>query len=76
MTRAKASEILQFLVRSGLVIEKNGAYLMRTRSTWLGRESPHLVKHHTNWRIRAIEKSESLSEAELMYSRQVFALAR
>ena len=46
------------------------------------RDSPHLLRHHSNWRIRAIQQSENLSAQELMYtagvslSKQDFNLLR
>ena len=66
LSRGKASEILTFLVSCGLCIEHGGRYKMGTQSTYVGIDSPHLLKHHANWRIRAIQASENLSAEELM----------
>ena len=44
---------------------------MGVQSTHVERGSPHLLKHHSNWRIKAIQASEKLSAQELMYSGQV-----
>lgn len=38
------------------------------KSTHLEQGSPHPLRHHSNWRIRAIRKSEELTERELMYT--------
>lgn len=71
ITRAKAMEIVRFLRDSHLLVEEGGKYQMGTQSTHVAQGSPHLVKHHANWRIKAIQASESLTEKELMYTGQV-----
>jgi uncharacterized protein (TIGR02147 family) len=70
ISKNKTAEIIQFLINSGLCIEKLGYYSMGVQSTFVERGSPDLIKHHANWRLKAIQKSESLSEQELMYSGQ------
>ena len=66
--RAKAAEIMRFLCDSNLCIEKNGHFFTGTQSTHLEQNSPHLLKHYTNWRLRAIQAAENLKPDELMYS--------
>lgn len=68
LTRARALEALRFLVEAQLVVEKDGFYAMGTQSTHLDTGSPFLQKHHSNWRLRAIQAAEDLSEEELMYT--------
>lgn len=69
--RSKVLEVLQFLVRAGLVLEKQGLYRMGVKSTFVARGSPHLLRHHSSWRVQAIARSEELREEELMYSGQL-----
>lgn len=69
--RARAGEIMNFLLRCGLCTEKNGRYGMGAQKTHLEQGSPHLLKHYSNWRIRAIQRSERLSAQELMYTAPV-----
>lgn len=64
----KAREILNFLIQANLVHEKDGCFKASTLSTHLHSDSPFLNKHHTNWRLKAIQSSESLTEEELMYT--------
>jgi len=71
ISRSKANEILQFLLRSGLCTEDNGRFKMGVQSTFVSQGSPHLLKHHSNWRVKAIQKSESLKEKEMMFTGQV-----
>ena len=43
-------------------------YKMGSQSTFIGRKSPMVGRHHSNWRIKAIEKSTEISEKELMFT--------
>jgi len=64
----KAREILNFLIQANLIHEKDGCFKAGTISTHLPSDSPFLNKHHTNWRLKAIQSNESLTEEELMYT--------
>lgn len=68
--RSRASKMVQFLDQAQLIqeVEKNGRYVIGTQSTHLEVHSPHLHKHHTNWRLKAIQSSENLSDQELIYT--------
>lgn len=71
LTRKKSLDILKFLVEAGLCTIVNGRYKIGTQSTHVGTDSIHLLKHHTNWRLQAIQATENLDESELMYTVQV-----
>jgi hypothetical protein len=71
LNRKQAAEILKFLVESGLCAEHNDSYTMGVQKTHLAQGSPFLPRHHTNWRVRAIQRSENLDEKELMYTAPV-----
>jgi uncharacterized protein (TIGR02147 family) len=66
--RERCVEILNFLVRTQLCVLKAGRYSMGPQSVHLARGSAHLPRHHTNWRLRAIEASDKISVEELMYT--------
>lgn len=66
--RQKVAEILRFLVQSGLCNENNGKYKIAVQNTFLEQGSPFFLKHHSNWRIKAIQKSEALSSQEMMFT--------
>lgn len=66
--RERASEILRFLVKTNLCIFKNSAYQSSSHSIHIARNSAHAHKHHTNWRLRAIESRDNVSEEEIMYT--------
>ena len=71
ISRARASDMLSFLVAKGLCTNTEGRYLMGAQKTHLAHGSPHLLRHHSNWRLRAIQHSEGLSDSELMYTAPV-----
>lgn len=71
LTRAKAAEILHFLCEALLCKESKGRYMMGTQSTFVPQGSPHLTRHHLNWRVKALEKAETVTENELMYTAQI-----
>jgi uncharacterized protein (TIGR02147 family) len=68
LERPRAQQILQFLVQTGLVELESGRYKMGPARTHVGKDSPFVSRHLTNWRIRAIERAHNLAEDELMFS--------
>ncbi len=68
INRERATEILHFLADTHLCLVENGRYKMGPQSIHLPRGSVHLTKHHTNWRLRAIEASDNIAQEELMYT--------
>lgn len=71
ISRAKAASMMSFLVETGLCKEQAGRYVLGVQKTHLEEGSPHALRHHGNWRIRAIRQSEELSPQELMYTAPV-----
>jgi len=68
LTPQRTQEVLDFLLKHHLVLEKKGRYVPGTTSTHLPKGSPHIVKHHSNWRLKAMMAAETLTDQELMYS--------
>lgn len=68
LSREKASEILSFLTQTGLCNLKNEIYSVGEIHVHVSNESPFVVKHHTNWRIRAIDKMDSRDSSELFFT--------
>lgn len=68
ISREHASEILQFLSKTELCLFENEKYKMGSQSIHLSRTSAHLVRHHTNWRLRAIEACDKISADEMMFT--------
>lgn len=82
LSRNRILEILQFLVSTQLCRHSDGRYFMDRQSTHVEKGSPFLLKHHSNWRLEAAQKSEQLTDEELMFtanvslSKEDFALIR
>ena len=71
IARAKAAEMMKFLVETGLCTDDAGRFKMGSQKTHVEFGSPHLLKHLSNWRVRAIRASEDLTPQELMYTAPV-----
>jgi uncharacterized protein (TIGR02147 family) len=68
ITRAKAEEILAFLTQSGICEKIENIYRMGKAVVYVPNDSPFVIKHHTNWRIRAMEKMDRRDDSELFFS--------
>jgi uncharacterized protein (TIGR02147 family) len=66
--RKKLVEVLDFLMSCGLLVLEKNLYRIGTQQTFLEKGSPFLSKHHANWRIKALQQSESLGDEELMFT--------
>jgi uncharacterized protein (TIGR02147 family) len=65
---AKARAVLDFLLDIKMIQEEFGVFAPGSTVTHLEASSPFIIKHHSNWRLKAIEAAENLSTEELMYS--------
>ena len=63
-----AGKILDFLVEQSLLKKIDEKYT--TTESWirLDKESPHIIKHHTNWRQKAIQNFELQTNEDMHYS--------
>lgn len=62
------NEALKFLIETGLVADQNGRFSVGMTRVRLGNDSAWIVKHHTNWRLRAVENLEKETNEDLHYS--------
>lgn len=67
-TTPKCTEAMKFLVDCGLCEERNGKYFMGQQKIHLEKSSPHLVRFQTDWRMKAINRGEDLTDSELMFT--------
>jgi uncharacterized protein (TIGR02147 family) len=67
----KAEEILGFLLQCGLCKEHQGAYLPGEMHVHVPNESPFVVRHHSNWRIKSIQKMDNREKSELFFTAPV-----
>lgn len=61
----KVNQIIEFLLRFGLLVRKNNELDMGVQSTHIDAGSPLVSRHHTNWRLVGLSKVENLSAQEL-----------
>ena len=71
----RLSEILEFLLSTGLVVRNGNSFDMGTQSTHLGKDSTLVYKHHANWRLRTLQELEKQNSDQLHYS-TVMSLSR
>lgn len=62
------NEVVLFLISSGLVVEIKGQLMPGPTQIHLGKDSPHIRQHHSNWRIAAIQSLTSKSDSSVHYS--------
>lgn len=68
MDCARVDKILEFLLQTGLATENHGIYQTGTPTIRLGKDSPHIFRHHSHWRHQAIESLENETPMDLHYS--------
>ncbi len=71
LTLTKTDEILEFLVAAGLAVAKNGRYSIGPSVIHLGKESTNIIRHHSNWRTRALVALEKDQPSDIHYSAAV-----
>jgi uncharacterized protein (TIGR02147 family) len=68
ISRDKAEDVISFLLQTGLCSEKIGIFSIGETHLHIPNESPLVVKHHTNWRMKAIQKMDTRESAELFFT--------
>lgn len=66
--KKRVATVLDFLCTSGLAIQKGGEYLAGNVQVRVGNSSPEIIKHHSHWRMQAIESLERETLRDLHYS--------
>jgi len=63
--------IVDFLLRVGLCRQAALGYEMGPQTTFVPRDSPFVHKHHSNWRLKALEQSDQNNERDLFFTSPV-----
>ncbi len=71
----KVQGVLDFLIQCGLVETKGNRMIVKPSRTHLPADSPLIARHHSNWRMRAIQSLDHVHASDLHYS-AVFSLSR
>jgi len=61
-------DILIFLVECGLVQTKDNRFIVGSTQLHLTKTSPNIAKHHTNWRLKAVDDSSNPGSDGIHYS--------
>lgn len=67
----RIDKVLEFLVKSGLAYLNKNSYTTGIPVIRLGKDSPHIFKHHSHWRQQSIESLEREAPLDLHYSAAV-----
>lgn len=69
LPKIKVQKILKFLLSAGLIAEtRPNQYTIGTARIHLGQDSALVSKHHTNWRLQAMNSFERETERDLHYT--------
>jgi uncharacterized protein (TIGR02147 family) len=68
LPKEKVKKILDYLISVGLVEQAGAKYLPSTTQIYLGRDAAGISKHHTNWRMKAIESLDQETTENLHFS--------
>jgi hypothetical protein len=75
----RVQEALSFLERCGLVVREKGRLRVGLVRMHLDDDSPHISRHHTNWRLRAVdcvERATATSLQKNLHYSSVVSLSR
>lgn len=73
----QVEEILNFLETEGLLIKDlSGKYSFGPSHIHLSNESNNIYKHHTNWRLRALQSLDSLQNKKNLHYAVTYTLAK
>ena len=61
-------QIVDFLLETKICIRKKNVIKPGSTYTHLAPDSPHVIRHHSNWRLQAIQHLPRLSSEELAYT--------
>ena len=64
----KMAKVVDVLLNLGLIVERDGRLRLGPAHTYVPRESTWAARHHVNWRLKAIERVDSISTAETMFT--------
>ena len=68
LTSETINEALQFLISVGLLEKKGDHYTQGVTRLFLGKDSPMIKKHHTNWRMQSIQALDQGIDKNLHFS--------
>lgn len=68
LDRAQVAKAIEFLLKNKLIVETKGRLDIGPQVTHIGHDSPFVVRHHTNWRLKGLQAMEKATESDLFYT--------
>lgn len=68
LDRILVSKVLEFLKFNKLIVTKEKWFDIGPRVTHVGHDSPFVTQHHSNWRIKGLQKMEVQDQPDLFYT--------
>lgn len=68
ISRVQLQEVVDFMLRIGVLIEVKGELAPGSQHVHLGNDSELILKHHTNWRLHTLSNLQLLDRNNLHYS--------
>lgn len=68
LSKSRTREIIDFMIRIGVLIEKDGKFVSGSNHIHLGSDTDLVLKHHVNWRQYTINKLQFLDKEDVHYS--------
>ncbi len=65
---ATVRQTVEFLISAGLVKEKNSELFQGENNILIGADSPFLIRHQANWRMRTLQELDNQKSDHLHYS--------
>ena len=62
------AQVIDFLMQKGFLKKVGNRYQLQEQRTFVPKGSPFLKQHTTNWRMRAIERVQFVSDEELIFT--------
>lgn len=64
----RVNYVLDFLIKTNLLIKEKGQYQLGPKRTHLDASSPLAARHHKNWHLKAMESYEKISADEIIFT--------
>ncbi len=68
LSQKEIDPTIDFMIQNGIITETNGRLKQGSTRVHLAKGSPFLIKHHANWRMKAIQSLDFEREQDLHYT--------
>lgn len=68
LSSSKVQSVLEFLQKSGLILQKDNRYFASERSVHVQKDSQFYLQHHKNWRIQQLTQVTETKEDDVIYT--------